>query len=309
MNQRLVRILGGKTEQYPHALESRYPRILETIMSLWDDDKIDDYFMELMVSDRGDRSGFPPDIAAEIMHLSLIHASQESPEKHKDIWDIPSDSFVSFTPRPSTDWAAPDATIRVGLQQLDIPCTPDGFFAAAESGNRAAVALFIEAKISTEIRDNRGWTPLMLAAFRGSDEVVRLLIQHDADVNALDMAGNSALHWAAVGGHVVCATQLIQHHARIDLHNMLGWTPLMQATARNHADIITLLINSGANLDAAANDGQTSLHIASASGYDEIVRLLLAQGADKTLKNGDGDTAEKLALKNRQENVVRLLAQ
>lgn len=45
MNQRLLRILGGKTEHYFYALESKYPRILETIMSLWDEDEIDNYFL------------------------------------------------------------------------------------------------------------------------------------------------------------------------------------------------------------------------------------------------------------------------
>jgi hypothetical protein len=67
MDQRLIRILGGTTEHYPYALENKYPRILETIMSLWDEDEIDPYFMELMVSDREGRGGFPPDVAANIM--------------------------------------------------------------------------------------------------------------------------------------------------------------------------------------------------------------------------------------------------
>ena len=306
MNQRLVRILGGTTVNYPYALESKYPRILETILSLWDDDEIDNYFMELMVNDRGGRSGFSPDIAAEIMHVSLVHAAQEPPDKHKDIWDAGSDSFANFTPRPAADWTAPDEHDKIELQKLDISCSPEGFFEAAETGNRTAVALFIEAKTNTEVRDNRGWTPLMTASFHGRDEIVELLIKHDADVNALDMGGNSALHWAAFGGYAGCARQLIQNHARIDARNNFGWTPLIQATARNHLDIVALLIDSGVNLDAAVDDGYTALHKAAALGYNDIVRLLLEQGADRTLKTNDGDTAEKLAIKNRQEAVAKL---
>jgi len=306
MNQRLIRILGGTTVNYPYALENRYPRILETILSLWDDDEIDNYFMELMVNDRSGRSGFPPDIAAEIMHLSLVHAAQVPPDKRKDIWDADSDSFANFTPHLANDWIAPDESCKLELQKLDIPCTPEGFLEAAETGNRTAVALFVEAKASTEVRDNRGWTPLMMASFHGRDEIVALLIKHDADVNALDLGGNSALHWAAFGGHVSCARQLIQNHARIDARNNFGWTPLMQATARNHLEVVVLLIDSGVNLDAAADDGYTALHKAAALGYCEIAQLLLEQGADRKLKTGDGDTAEKLAVKNRQEAVARL---
>lgn len=306
MNQRLVRILGGTTVNYPCALENSYPRILETILSLWDDDEIDNYFMELMVNDRGGRSGFPPEIAADIMHLSLVHAAQESPDKHKDIWDAASNSFTNFAHHPATDWSAPDEHYKIELQKLDIPCTPEGFFEAAETGNRTAVALFIEAKINTAVRDNRGWTPLMMASFHGRDEVVGLLIKHDADVNALDLGGNSALHWAAFGGHTACARQLMQNHARTDVRNNFGWTPLMQATARNHLEVVVLLIDNGVNLDTAADDGYTALHKAAALGYSEIARILLEQGADRKLKTNDGDIAEKLAVKSRQEALVSL---
>jgi len=306
MNQRLLRILGGKTERYPYALESKYSRILEKIMSLWDEDEIDNYFMELMVDDRGDRTGFPPDVAADILHLSLIHAAQEAPGKIKEIWDASSDSFVNFTPHPAADWAAPEPAIKTELEKYNIPCTPEGFFEAAETGNRAAVALFIEAQSNTDIRDNRGWTPLMIAAFNGRDEIVDLLIQHHADVDALDLGGNTALHWAAFGGHTGCVKRLIRNHAGIDVRNNFGWTPLIQATARNHLLVVALLIDSGANLDAAADDGYTALHKAAMSDYCEIVELLIEQGADKNARTRDGDTAEKLAAKNKREDVIKL---
>jgi ankyrin repeat protein len=307
MNQRLIRILGGTTEHYPYALEGKFPRILETIMSLWDDDEIDNYFMELMVSKRPDRAGFSPDVAADIMRLSLIHAAQEAPDKHKDIWELNSDSFVNFTPHHATDWPDLNQSIKSELDKYNIPCTPEGFFEASETGNRAAVALFLEAKISTEIRDNRGWTPLMLAAFNGRDEIIDMLIQNNADVNSLDQGGNSALHWAAFGGHLSSAKRLIEHHARINEQNSFGWTPLIEATARNHLNIVTLLIESGANLDTAAGDGYTALHKAAASGFSEIVKLLLAQGSDRNIRAIDGGTPYELAIKSGQEDVIKLL--
>ncbi len=307
MNQRLIRILGGKTEHYPYMLESSYPRILERIMSLWDDDEIDAYFMELMVNNREGRAGFSPDIAAEIMHLSLVHAAQEAPDKHKDIWDASADSFVNFTPHPDTEWSDPDQHIRSELNKLGILCTPEGFIEAAETANRTAVALFIAAQSNTEVRDNRGWTPLMAAAFKGHEEIMSLLIQHNADVNAMDLGGNSALHWAAFGGHASCARLLIAHHAKINIGNNFGWTPMIQATARNHRDVVSLLIDSGANLDKAAKDGYTALHKAAASGYSEIVKLLLDNGANSELLTADGYTAEKLAEKNKQPDIIELL--
>ena len=310
MDQRLIRILGGSTESYPYALESKYPRILETIMSLWDEDSIDDYFMELMVSSRGDRAGFPPDVAAEIMHLNLVHAAQEPPDKPKDIWDVTAESFVNFTTHatPGNSGSDTNADIRNQLAKLGVPCTPDGFFDAVEEGNRSAVALLTEVPISTEIRDSRGWTPLMMAAFRGRHEILSLLIERKADVNALDLGGNTALHWAAFSGHTGCTKKLIQHHARTDVRNNFGWTPLMQATARDHLEVAAILISSGVNLDTSADDGYTPLHKAAASGYVDLVRLLLEQGANKKLRTNEGHTPLQLAVKNKNELVIEALS-
>jgi len=336
MNQRLIRILGGSTEHYPYALESKYPRILEQIMSLWDSDEIDHCFMDLMVTNRGDRVGFPPEVAAEIMYLSLVHAAQESPDKNKDIWDASSNLFVNFTPHATLEnsWPAPPADIQNELKKLGFYVTPEGFFDAIEENNRAAVALFIQVPISTEkgffdaieennraavalfiqvpisteIRDNRGWTPLMLAAFLGNIEITELLIKSSADINALDLGGNSALHWAVFGCHTACTRILIEHHARTDTRNNFGWTPLMQATARNNLEGAALLIASGVNLDTAANDGMTALHKAAASGYLELVELLLEQGADRKLKTYAGLTPMELAVNNKHERVIQVLA-
>lgn len=308
MNQRLLRILGEKTEHYPHALESKFPRILDRIMSLWDGDEIDDYFTELLISTRSDRAGFPPDVAGEIMHLSLVHATSETSNKDTDLWEASPDSFLNFSPKAADNWITPKPAIINELQKHDIPATQDGFFEAIEMGNRTAVALFIETQGSTEVRDNRGWTPLMMAVFRGHEEIADLLIQYHVSVNALDQDGNSALHWAAYAGHIPCAVLLIQNHAKIDAQNNFGWTPLMQATARNHSDLVALLINNGGNMDSAADDGYTALHKAVESGYSEIVRILIQQGANRNLRAINGETPYKLAIKGKLEEIIQLLA-
>lgn len=301
--------MGGTAEHYPYALESKQPRILKKILALWDEDEIDNYFMELMVGDRGDRGGFTPDVAADIIHLSLVHAAQEAPDKQRDVWGAPPAAFVKFSPHSTSGecWTDLAENVKTELQKSDIPCTPEGFFDAAEAGNYAAVSLFMAAKISTEIRDNLGRTPLMMAAVHGHDETVGLLIQNQAEVNAIDLGGNSALHWAACGGHVNVARRLIKHHAKINARNFFGWTPLLQATARNRLDVASLLIDHGASLDTAADDGYTSLHKAAASGYVEILQLLLDNGADNTLKTRDGETPAMIAARNHLEDVASML--
>ena len=309
MNRRLLSILGGSTERYPYALENKFPRILNMIMSLWDKDEIDEYLMELMVSKRPNRAGFPPDVAADIMHLSLLHAMQDDSTSHEDVWDeIAAESSENLTPQRNGNWSEPCAHVGRELNSLNIPCTPEGLFESLQTGNSAAVNLFLEAEVSTEIRNKRGWTPSIAAGFYGHDGVLDLLLHRKCDVNAQDMDGNTALHWAAFNGHMPSAILLIEHHAKTDVQNNSGCTPLMQATAHNHLNIVTRLIAAGANLDSTADDGYTALHQAAASGHLEIVKSLLAHGAAGNLRAIDENTPYTLAVKNGQTEVIKLLS-
>lgn len=308
MNPRLLRILGGSAERYPHALEEKFPRILNMIMSLWDKDEIDEYLMELMVSKRPNRAGFPPDVAADIMHLSLIHAMQDSSTKHEDAWnEISAESSENALAHRNDNWSEPWIHVRSELNKLGIACSPEGFFESVQTGHEAAVKLFLEAKVGTELRNKRGSTPLIAAGFYGHGAVLDLLLHKNCDVNAQDMEGNTALHWASFNGHGSSVMRLIGHHAKIDMQNDSGHTPLMQATAHNHRDIVARLIAAGANPDITADDGYTALHQAAALGHLEIVKSLLAHGAAKNPRAIDQNTPCTLAAKNGQAEVLKLL--
>jgi len=311
MDERLLRILGGETKFYPYALESKYPRILAQIMRLWDTPGIDNYFSGLMVTDREDRAGFPPDVAAEIMRLNLVHASSHKPIKKPDIWDAAVDKFATFKPPVSIEsakeWKTLPAETARALERFGIPGSARGFHDAVDSGNRQAVALFLQAHVNTEIHDERGWTPLMVAAFNGHNEIIGILIKYNANVHAIDLLGNTALHWAADAGQTSCAKLLIENGADIDGRNNSGMTPLFQATMRRRLKEILLLIDRGANLNLTTRDGSTALHKAAAAGYAEIVRTLVHHGADMNIKSLDGNLPLTLALINKQQDVIKIL--
>ena len=124
MNERLLKILDGETKFYPAALESTFPRILDKIMLLWGTPAIEIYFTQLMVTDRPNRAGFPPEIAAEIMRLSLIHASKHASAKKPDVWDIPTDKFANFQPQASMyvtdDWKQLPASTKQAIENFGI---------------------------------------------------------------------------------------------------------------------------------------------------------------------------------------------
>ncbi len=311
MDARLLRILGGDEKHYPRGLEEKYPRILSKIMTLWDKPEVNDYFMELMVPARQDRAGFPPDIAAEIVHLSLVHASCHPPDRTHDVWAVATDKFAIFKPQVSIhdagSWKPLSEEVTKTIQRLGCECSAKGFHQAAETGNHLAVSEFLKANVNTELTNERGWTPLMLAAFNGHDEVVEVLLKFQAIVHAQDLLGHTALHWAAEAGRISTTKALLEGHASVDAKNKAGFTPLYLATARRHLGVVLLLIDNGANLNLAATDGSTPLHKAAASGFTEIVRTLLFHGVKCNVIDRDGETPQSLAQKNNHATVVRIL--
>jgi hypothetical protein len=73
MNERLLKILNNREQNYPHALENQFPRILEKIMALWDSSELDAYLADLMTTTRTNRQGFPQAVASDIIYLNMLH--------------------------------------------------------------------------------------------------------------------------------------------------------------------------------------------------------------------------------------------
>jgi hypothetical protein len=310
MNERLLKILGGEIKFYPTKLEAGYPRVFNNIMLYWDTPEIDGYLNGLMVTDREDRAGFPPEVAAEIMRLSLVHASQH-PMKKDDVWQVDTGKFASYKPQGaiviSEDWKPLPPATKQAIENFGVPCSAKGFHQAVETGNRQVVALFLSARVNTEIANDQGWTPLMIAAIKGHTLISSQLLQHQANVRARDLLGNTALHWAVEVGQAETVKLLLDNHAEIDTLNNDGLSALLQATIRRDLGIVLTLLDKGVNINQVSTNGGTALHTAAGNGYTEIVRALLHDSADPRIKNHDGDTPLMLAEKFGHAAVVKLL--
>ncbi|NOT97646.1 MAG: hypothetical protein HOO97_00920 [Sideroxydans sp.] len=310
MNERLLKILGGEMKFYPTKLEAGYPRVFNNIMLFWDTPEIEEYLNGLMVTDREDRAGFPPEVAAEIMRLSLVHASQNPPKKN-DVWQIDTGKFASYKPQTailiSEDWQPLPTATKQAIENFGIPGSSKGFHQAVASGNRQVTALFLSARVNTEIANEMGWTPLMIASSKGLPSIINQLIQHRANVRARNLSGDTPLHCAIEAGQAESAKLLIDNHAEIDALNNDGLSPLLLATIRRDLEIVLTLLDKGANINLITQNGSTALHNAAANGYSEIVRVLLHDGADTRIKNHDGNTPLMLAEKFDHTAVVKLL--
>ncbi|XP_037571923.2 ankyrin repeat and SOCS box protein 9 [Dermacentor silvarum] len=127
---------------------------------------------------------------------------------------------------------------------------------AARTGDLHVIKLLLKSDPKRmETVDERGWTPIHLAAANGHAEVVRYLAVEGADVAALDPTSYTAMHLAAMNGHNACLEVLLKVGADVDNITADGFTPLHLAALNNYADCVRTLLSWGANLAVEGRAG------------------------------------------------------
>ena len=193
-----------------------------------------------------------------------------------------------------------------------------GLFAAAATGDAAAIARLAAAGAVVDARDGHGRTPLHVAAYAQQHAAMRALVKAGADPNAyesdrydivtiaavaddvptLEVAlalGDSprnvtsrydgtALIAAAHLGHDGVVRTLIKAGAPLDHVNNLGWTAVIESIVLGnggprHVATLKALVDAGANVNLADRSGTTPLALAKSRGYGAMTALLEAKGA------------------------------
>lgn len=128
-------------------------------------------------------------------------------------------------------------------------------FSASRQGNVPVLKEIFGLINHLDVKDDRGYTPLIIAAYNSQYEAVKALLYAGADSNAADNSGNTAL---------------------------------MGACFKGYADIAQLLITNGADVNAVHSNGGTALMFAVMFGRNDIIKTLIDNGADVTLKDNRG---------------------
>ena len=72
----------------PSALCAHYPRVANRIALCWSDPHLtEQVFDALLLSQRGKRKGFPPQVAVEMMRLRAFHSKHKATNKGVRMWD------------------------------------------------------------------------------------------------------------------------------------------------------------------------------------------------------------------------------
>uniref|UniRef100_A0A8C3UKV4 Ankyrin repeat domain 27 n=1 Tax=Catharus ustulatus TaxID=91951 RepID=A0A8C3UKV4_CATUS len=151
-------------------------------------------------------------------------------------------------------------------------------------------------------RDDRGYTPLHIAAICGQTSLVDLLVAKGAIVNATDYHGSTPLHLACQKGYQNVTLLLLHYKASTDVQDNNGNTPLHLACTYGHEDCVKALVYydvHSCRLDIGNEKGDTALHIAARWGYQGIIEVLLQNGANPEIQNRMKETSLQCALNSK----------
>ncbi|MEY8761301.1 ankyrin repeat domain-containing protein [Chryseobacterium tongliaoense] len=118
-----------------------------------------------------------------------------------------------------------------------------------------------------------GFSPLILACYRGNVEVAKFLIDNVKDVNYKSQEG----------------------------------TALAGLSVKYNKDLVELLLKRKADPNIADATGSTPLFWAVKFGNKELVELLLRYKADKSIKDSMGITPFEYALQTNNKEIINLL--
>ncbi|XP_035192873.1 ankyrin repeat domain-containing protein 27 isoform X2 [Oxyura jamaicensis] len=158
-------------------------------------------------------------------------------------------------------------------------------------------------------RDDRGYTPLHIAAICGQTSLVDLLVAKGAIVNATDYHGSTPLHLACQKGYQNVTLLLLHYKASTDVQDNNGNTPLHLACTYGHEDCVKALVYydvRSCRLDIGNEKGDTPLHIAARWGYQGIIEVLLQNGANPDIQNRMKETSLQCALNSKILSLMEL---
>ncbi|XP_067308905.1 ankyrin repeat domain-containing protein 12 isoform X2 [Pseudorasbora parva] len=124
-------------------------------------------------------------------------------------------------------------------------------------------------------------------------------------VNKRNERGETPLHMAAIRGDVKQVKELISLGADVNVKDFAGWTPLHEACNLGYYDVAKVLIGAGAEVNTQGLDDDTPLHDASSSGHKDIVKLLLRHGGNAFQANKRGERPVDVADSQELEQLLK----
>lgn len=141
----------------------------------------------------------------------------------------------------------------------------------------------------------------------GSVEEMKALVKIKKDtINAVNQSGFSPLILACYRGNNAVAEYLAKNVRDINYNSPSG-SALAASAVKGNTAIVKVLLDNKANPDVADGTGMTALLYASQFENKEMIQLLLKYKADKKLTNNDGKSAMDFAVFNKNQEIIEML--
>ncbi|KAL1022513.1 hypothetical protein UPYG_G00028690 [Umbra pygmaea] len=255
--------------------------------------------------------GAPVDVRDNRKRTALFHAVSQGWERTANIL-LKAGATVDRTVIDAAIELNNGAMLRLLLghagSSLSMEDLVSALFSAVESNLDSVTTAIAESGVDINIRDQQGYTPLLLSVELGHTEAFRSLAAKKAIVDATLPNFSSALHLAAQNGNEIIAQTLLEMGLDPNLPGPKANTPLHLAVQHDRPAIVELLLKAGAQVNPVSQDGLTPLHSASQMGHPDIVNKLLKGKADTGARDKQGRTALHWAATTQGErDVVELL--
>lgn len=133
--------------------------------------------------------------------------------------------------------------------------------------------LYSKDKNSINATSKMGFSPLILACYRGNDAVAEYLAKNVKDINYASDNG-TALAAVAVKGNAKLAKILLENGADPNIADAMGVTPLIYAVQFENVALIKLLMKHNADPNKADKQGKSPIDYAAFTENQDIVNLL-----------------------------------
>jgi uncharacterized protein len=120
-------------------------------------------------------------------------------------------------------------------------CSCSNILYDARNGNIERIETELNHGFSIETKNQRGDTPLIVAAYSNKPDTVEYLCKKGADVNAKNYNGATALIYAAYYNLLDVAKVLVKYNADKSIKDRYGNTPLSYASQFEYTRMISLL--------------------------------------------------------------------
>ena len=122
-------------------------------------------------------------------------------------------------------------------------------------------------------KNENGFTPLILACYKGNVAVAKFLMENSKTINTSSDMGTPLMACVVKGNNVI-AELLLQKGANPNLTDNKGTTALMYAVQFQNIDAVKLLLKYKADIEHKDKEGKTAFEFAVFTNNDEIINIL-----------------------------------